>query len=585
MKRFASVCAVVVSLVSVVPRAAGQELITWSDIENAFAGTFAVPMGQDGDYRFGYSSGVHAQLSNGHLLVIGHPYYPVQAEIELPAVLDGRQATRVGSWVDFTGGLLPTGWSGGPAYGLGGLLEVGTRIHFTKNQWYNGAGTDWETQGYRNVQYNGGTCNPSGDAQGMWTVNHPLAHHSRVGGYMSYAPPDIRDDGYTYLAGLEGTSGAALGRWGPNLFAIDPTPGSGGDPRAVGGAVLICHPDQNRQAPDVLPSNATSAWWVANGDSIKQWWIANKVTDMEWIETGTRHGVVALVVRGLGEKWYGLPDVGDLHDPYGGGSGYHAEGWTLEVWIYDPDDLMAVYSGERDPWSLSPVEAVLLIERLPGSAQETYYSKIDAGIARVNVAMSYRDGRLILLKEGAYPASTYERTPKGYVFQLGAGLPTVTLSATDADAAEEGQDTGTFTVSRDQTSGALVVKYSVGGSAASGDYEETLSGQVTIPDGQASAPITITPVDDSEVEGAETVQLTLTADAAYTIGSPSSDTVTIADNDVLPTVTLTATDPNAAEEGQDTGTFTVSRDQTSGALVVKYSVGGSAGSGDYEETL
>ena len=304
MKRFASVCAVVVSLVSVGPQAAGQELITWSDIENAFAGTFAVPMGTDGDYRFGYSSGVHAQLSNGHLLVIGHPYYPVQAEIELPAVLDGRLATRVGDWMDVTGGLLPDGWSGGPAYGLAGLLEVGTRIHFTKNQWYNGAGTDWQNQGYREIEYTGGTYGPAGDAMGMWTVNHPLGHHQRVAGYMSYAPPDIRDDGYTYLAGLEGTSGSAAGRWGPNLFAIDPTPGSGGDSNAVGGAVLICHPDQARQAPDVLPSNATSAWWVANGDSNKQWWIAHKVVDMEWIETDTRHGVVALVVRGLGEKWY-----------------------------------------------------------------------------------------------------------------------------------------------------------------------------------------------------------------------------------------------------------------------------------------
>ncbi|MHC4718691.1 MAG: Calx-beta domain-containing protein, partial [Planctomycetota bacterium] len=47
----------------------------------------------------------------------------------------------------------------------------------------------------------------------------------------------------------------------------------------------------------------------------------------------------------------------------------------------------------------------------------------------------------------------------------GVTLPTVTLSATDADAAEEGQDTGTFTFTRDQTSGNLVVNYSVGGTA------------------------------------------------------------------------------------------------------------------------
>ena len=69
------------------------------------------------------------------------------------------------------------------------------------------------------------------------TVSNPDAHHSRVGGYMSYPPQVIQEDGYVYLAGLERTSGAALGRWGPNLFAIDPTPSVG----AVSAATLICH--------------------------------------------------------------------------------------------------------------------------------------------------------------------------------------------------------------------------------------------------------------------------------------------------------------------------------------------------------
>ncbi|KKM98404.1 hypothetical protein LCGC14_1158230, partial [marine sediment metagenome] len=40
-----------------------------------------------------------------------------------------------------------------------------------------------------------------------------------------------------------------------------------------------------------------------------------------------------------------------------------------------------------------------------------------------------------------------------------AALGVVQISATDASADEEGQDTGAFTVTRDQTSGALVVNY------------------------------------------------------------------------------------------------------------------------------
>lgn len=385
------------------------ELITWSDLESGFAGTFAIPLAEEGDYRFGYSSGVHAQLTNGNLLVVGHPYYNRQAEVQVPAALDGSEGTRVGNWIDITQGLLPDGWAGGPAYYLGGLLEVGARIHFTKHQWYNGSGTDWQTQGYYEGGYDG-----SGTASGMWTVSNLYAHHSRVGGYMSYPPQALREDGYAYVAGLEGMSGAALGRWGPNLFAIDPAVSNG----AVRAATVTCHDSEANQAPDVAASNATSTWWVANSPTNQQWWIANKATDVEWIETDTHHGIIYFIYRGLGDTWYGASDAGPgLPDPYVEGYGYHAEGWALQVWIYDPDEVMEVYRDERDPWSLVPVEAVLLTERLPGAATETYYSFF-TGKARTDLKMSLRNNRLIILQEDGYPANEWENTPKGYVINV-----------------------------------------------------------------------------------------------------------------------------------------------------------------------
>lgn len=436
MNRLASACAILLSLLIMVSPASAKYLLTWSDIENAYVGNFGVPMASDGNYRFGYSPAIHAPLSNGNLLLNGHTYYTEQAEIEIPTILDGREATRVGDWIDVTDGMLPDGWSGGPSYVLGGMLELGSTMHFTKNQWYNAPGTDWGTQGASGAGYSGGTYTQTSPAEGMWTVDDSqgLAHHSRVGGYMSYAPSALTNAGYSYLAGLEGTSGAATGRWGPNLFAINPTPGSGDNSNALAGAVLMAHDSQHPMG-DVLASNATNAWWQANGEDNKQWWIANKVTDIEWIETDTFHGVIALVRRGIGEKWYGLPDAGPngATDPYGGGSGFHAEGWAMEAWIYDPDELMAVYNGEVDPWSLLPKEAVLLAELLPGASEETYYSVLVSGRPSANVTMSYRDGQLILLHSGAYRASQYESTPMGYVFRditpeptsvmlLGAGL-------------------------------------------------------------------------------------------------------------------------------------------------------------------
>jgi CSLREA domain-containing protein len=106
----------------------------------------------------------------------------------------------------------------------------------------------------------------------------------------------------------------------------------------------------------------------------------------------------------------------------------------------------------------------------------------------------------------------------------------VTVAATDAAAAEDGPDTGTFTVARQGTSGALTVKYSVGGTATAGGDYQALSGSVVIPDGAATATITVTPVLDDAVEGPETVVVTLLADAAYPLGVPTSATVTIADH-------------------------------------------------------
>ena len=83
-------------------------------------------------------------------------------------------------------------------------------------------------------------------------------------------------------------------------------------------------------------------------------------------------------------------------------------------------------------------------------------------------------------------------------------------------------------------------------------------------------------------EGDETVVLTLAAGAGYVVGTPASDTVTIADNDPV-VVTVVATDPSASETGPNTGTFTVSRTgPTTAALTVNYTVAGTATAGsDY----
>ena len=129
-----------------------------------------------------------------------------------------------------------------------------------------------------------------------------------------------------------------------------------------------------------------------------------------------------------------------------------------------------------------------------------------------------------------------------HVYDLDAVVvPTVTIEATDANAAEENADPGSFTVSRTgDMSSSLDVFYSVSGSATPDVDYTALPTTVTIPAGSSSAPIQVTPIDDEEQdEGVETVIATISNHAAYTIGASNSDTVTIADNDSTPTSAVT----------------------------------------------
>lgn len=107
----------------------------------------------------------------------------------------------------------------------------------------------------------------------------------------------------------------------------------------------------------------------------------------------------------------------------------------------------------------------------------------------------------------------------------------VTISATDPTASEGSPDVGTFTVTRiggDQAIPLNVSFLTPLGTAGNGTDYETLLGSVTIPAGSASALVTVIPkVDTVANEVDETVILRVANSTAYSVGEPSSATVTI----------------------------------------------------------
>ncbi|MDF7826998.1 hypothetical protein P4B35_23440, partial [Pontiellaceae bacterium B12227] len=124
----------------------------------------------------------------------------------------------------------------------------------------------------------------------------------------------------------------------------------------------------------------------------------------------------------------------------------------------------------------------------------------------------------------------------------------VDVLATDASAAEEGLDTGTFTISRaGDTGSALDVHFTLGGTADSAtDYVLSETSPVTIPAGQSSITITLTPVDDTVfAEDDDYARLILTSGLGYPVGSASAD-ITILDNDNNAPVANAGPDQQAA---------------------------------------
>jgi autotransporter-associated beta strand protein len=120
----------------------------------------------------------------------------------------------------------------------------------------------------------------------------------------------------------------------------------------------------------------------------------------------------------------------------------------------------------------------------------------------------------------------------------------VNVTATDASASETSPDNGTFVISRaGSTASPLNVLFTLSGTATlTSDYTLSHTSPVTIPAGQSSVTITLTPVDDATFgEGIETSILNITPNAAYPIGIASA-TISIADNDNTAPVVNAGTD-------------------------------------------
>ncbi|MBZ4422496.1 Calx-beta domain-containing protein [Myxococcus sp. RHSTA-1-4] len=162
---------------------------------------------------------------------------------------------------------------------------------------------------------------------------------------------------------------------------------------------------------------------------------------------------------------------------------------------------------------------------------------IPEGAASAVLAVLPTDDALVEGKEGvtvtlaANAAYQLATSTAATVYLYDDEKPELRITATDAAAGEAGANGGLFSVTAiPAPQSDLSIAFTVTGTAVQGTDYAALTSPLTLPAGATSVGLPVSPIDDAAKEGSETVVVTLTAAAGYTLGT-SSATVSVADND------------------------------------------------------
>ncbi|MFN5116792.1 MAG: bluetail domain-containing putative surface protein [Cyanobacteriota bacterium] len=215
-----------------------------------------------------------------------------------------------------------------------------------------------------------------------------------------------------------------------------------------------------------------------------------------------------------------------------------------------------------------------LAVQLFDSQGRVLYTSNDAGLATAISLQGLTAGTYYLKLDGVGFGDPTASTPTGYTDYASIGNymisgtitsatdstanPVITLALTPGAVSEDGSSNLVFTFTRSLvTADPLSVNFTVSGTASNGsDYTGLLAGNsqiVTFAANAATASVVINPTADTTVEADETVVLSLAIGTGYTIGTPSSTTGIISNDDFTPKplVFTTQTDILTGTTGAD----------------------------------
>ena len=159
----------------------------------------------------------------------------------------------------------------------------------------------------------------------------------------------------------------------------------------------------------------------------------------------------------------------------------------------------------------------------------------------------------------------------------------VSIAVSPASMLEDAAGTLAFTVTRSAASiDPLTVNLAAGGTATSGTDYIGATASVTIAANATTATVIIDPTADSAVEPDETVILTLSPGAGYSVGAPASASATLANDDAV-AASVAVSPVSVSEDGSAVLVYTVTLTQPApSALSIGYGLSGAATAGvDY----
>ena len=215
----------------------------------------------------------------------------------------------------------------------------------------------------------------------------------------------------------------------------------------------------------------------------------------------------------------GRPYYFELYYIEGIYSDHFTVAWTGPTLNPDKEPIAARYYAS-DPRPLS--------ERIASAGGRIFYRVSVEDLDRDGDGLSDHDE--LFLGTDPLDATTQPRVDdRDAAIQRLAARNRLTLGSASPRAYETGALPARVTVFRSGNLDPVVVRYTVSGDASSGADYTPLSGTITVPAGASRIEFPVTPHADALVEPPETVTLTLSADAAYDLGTPAKLDLTIDD--------------------------------------------------------